>query len=341
MKAITVTAPGKMEMLEVEKPKITEPDQVLVKIHATGICGSDVHVYHGSNPYAVYPRVIGHEAAGEIEEVGADVTDLKQGDGVVFEPITYCGKCYACRSGHHNVCRSLKVLGCSVDGTFREYAVVPRSQVYKFDKEKLTYIEAATCEPYTIGAQASWRGDVRPGDIVLVHGAGPIGLIVADVAKSRGATVIVSEPNEKRLSMAKDFGADYSVNPTTENLDEFINKLTDGEGVNVIFEAAGVPALMAHATEQLSPAGRLVPMTFGKEPIPVNFKEINAKELTISGTRHQFQKFPETIENLPGRLDRVHKLITHTFPASEYKKAFETLEDKSSGAGKVILTFGE
>ena len=124
-----------------------------------------------------------------------------------------------------------------------------------------------------------------------------------------------------------------------EDLDAFIDKLTDHEGVNVIFEAAGVPALMAHAVEQLSPAGRLVAMTFGKEPIPVNFKELNAKELTILGTRHQYQKFPETIENLPGRLDRVHKLVTHVFPASEYKKAFETLEDKNSGAGKVILTF--
>ena len=136
-------------------------------------------------------------------------------------------------------------------------------------------------------------------NVVLVHGGGPIGLIVANIAKSRGATVIVSEPNESRLAWRKDFGADYSINPMKEDLDAFINKLTDGEGVNVIFEAAGVPALLAHATSQLSPAGRLVAMTFGKEPIPVNFKEINAKELTILGTRHQYQKFPEVVKILP------------------------------------------
>ena len=175
--------------------------------------------------------------------------------------------------------------------------------------------------------------------VVLVHGGGPIGLIVANIAKSRGATVIVSEPNESRLAMAKDFGADYSINPMKEDLDAFINKLTDGEGVNVIFEAAGIPALLAHATSQLSPAGRLVAMTFGKEPIPVNFKEINAKELTILGTRHQYQKFPEVVKILPDHLKEVDEITTHVFKAEDFQKAFDTLADRNSGAGKVVLTF--
>ena len=340
MKAITVIRPGHMQMLDVKKPAITEPDQVLVRIHATGLCVSDVHVAHGSNPYAVYPRVIGHEAAGEVEAVGEAVTDLAAGDGVVFEPITYCGKCYACRSGHHNVCRELKVLGCIVDGTFREYAVVKRSQLYQYDKRKMSYAQAALCEPYTIGFQANWRGDVRPGDVVLVHGAGPIGLIVADVAKSRGAVVIVSEPNENRLAMSARFGADYMVNPVKEDLDALIMDVTGGEGVNVIFEAAGIPALLEHAVGLLSPAGRLVAMTFGDTPIAVDFKAVNAKELTILGTRHQMQKFSETLESLGDRVDRVDQLITHVFPAERYEEAFAVLADKNSGAGKVILTFG-
>lgn len=339
MKAITVIRPGQVEMLDIEKPVITEPDQVLVRIRATGICGSDVHVAHGTNPYAVYPRVIGHEAAGEIEAVGDAVDGLKAGDCVVFEPITYCGKCYACRSGHHNVCRELKVLGCIVDGTFREYAVVRQSQVYKYDKDRMDFVQAALCEPYTIGAQANWRGNVSPGDVVLVHGAGPIGLIVADVAKSRGAVVIVSEPNENRLAMAAQFGADYMVNPLKEDLDALIAKVTDGEGVNVVFEAAGISALLEHAVEILSPAGRLVALTFGKTPIAVDFKAVNAKELTILGTRHQMQKFPETLKGLPDRLDRVDKLITHIFPAGKFEEAFAVLADKDSGAGKVVLTF--
>ena len=109
--------------------------------------------------------------------------------------------------------------------------------------------------------------------------------------------------------------------------------------VNVIFEAAGVPALLAHATSQLSPAGRLVAMTFGKEPIPVNFKEINAKELTILGTRHQYQKFPEVVKILPDHLKEVDEITTHVFKAEDFQKAFDTLADRNSGAGKVVLTF--
>ncbi len=339
MKGIVVLEPGKMELKELPMPEITSPDQVLVRVKASGICGSDVHVYHGSNPYAKYPRVLGHEASGVIEAVGSDVHDLKKGDGVVFEPITYCGHCYACRSGRHNVCRELKVLGCSVDGTFREYAVVPRTQVYKYDTSKMSFVQAAACEPYTIGLQATSRGAVREGDLVLVHGAGPIGLILCNVAKSLGAKVIVSEPNEKRLAWAVKFGADWSVNPGKQDLHSFINELTGGEGVNVVFEAAGVPALIQDAVKILSPAGRFVPMTFGKELIPIDFQAINAKELTIAGSRHQFQKFPQVVNFLPEHLKEVDMLITHTFPATEFERAFSTLADSSSGARKVVLTF--
>jgi L-gulonate 5-dehydrogenase len=339
MKGIMVVKPGKMEWMEMKKPTITRDDQVLVRIQATGICGSDVHVFHGTNPYASYPRVLGHEASGIVEETGCGVHDLRKGDGVVFEPITYCGSCYACRTGHHNVCRNLKVLGCSVDGTFREYAVVPRSQVYRFDTSKMSFVQAAVCEPYTIGLQATSRGDVRKGDLVLVHGAGPIGLILCNVAKSKGAKVIVSEPNEKRLAWAPKFGADWSINPTKEDLHAVINEISEGEGVNVVFEAAGVPALIQDAVEILSPAGRFVPMTFGKQLIPIDFKAINAKELTISGSRHQYQKFPIVVDYLPHHLKEVDMLVTHVFQANEFEKAFATLADKDSGARKVVLTF--
>ena len=339
MKAITVIQPNKAKILEVAIPQIEFSDQVLVRIRATGICGSDVHVLHGRNPYAKYPRVIGHEASGVIVAVGTAVTDLVPGDGVVFEPILYCSECYACRNGHHNVCRNLQVLGCTFDGTFREFVVARRSQVYKFNTNSMSYVQAAVCEPYTIGFQAIWRGNVHAEDIVLVHGAGPIGLILCDVAKSKGASVIVSEPIENRLSLAEDFGADYLVNPEKDDLHGLIDRITHGEGVNVVFEAAGIPSLIQDAITILSPAGRFVPMTFGKDPIAIDFKAINAKELTIAGTRHQYQKFPEVLSILPSRLDKVDKLITHIFPVIEFEKAFATLADKNSHAAKVVLTF--
>ena len=139
--------------------------------------------------------------------------------------------------------------------------------------------------------------------------------------------------------MAAGFGADHMVNPMKEDLDALIMEVTKGEGVNVVFEAAGIPALLEHAVKILSPAGRLVAMTFGQTPIAIDFKAVNAKELTILGTRHQMEKFPETLEQLPNRLDRVDRLITHVFPAEKYEKAFAVLADKGSGAGKVVLTF--
>jgi len=211
--------------------------------------------------------------------------------------------------------------------------------VYRFDTAKMTYVQAAVCEPYTIGLQATSRGGVREGDLVLIHGAGPIGLVLCNVAKSMGAKVIVSEPNEKRLAWASKFGADWSVNPLQEDLHAFIDRISGKEGVNVVFEAAGIPALIQDAVHLLSPAGRFVPMTFGKELIPIDFKAINAKELTICGSRHQYQKFPIVVDYLPKHLREVDMLVTHTFPASEYAKAFSTLADKESGARKVVLTF--
>ena len=339
MKTITVIKPNDIKIVELDKPQITKPTEVLVKICASGICGSDIHVLHGNNPFAKYPVIIGHEASGIIEDIGEEVKHLNKGDGVVFEPITYCGKCYACRTGHHNVCKELKVLGCIVNGTFSEYRVVDSSQVYKFDTNKINYIQATMCEPYTIGLHANDRGKVKLGDTVLVHGAGPIGLIVADIAITLGATVIISEPNEKRLKLAQEFGIDYIINPLEEDITKSVMNITKDEGVNVVFEAAGIPSLLQNAIEILSVAGRLVPMTFSKEPSPIDFKAVNAKELTILGTRHQYQKFDESVKLVETKLDKINKLVTHVIPFKDYEKAFEILENKLEDVCKVVLDF--
>lgn len=338
MKAVYISEPGKLEVIDREIPKIEKDSQVLVKITAAGICGSDIHIFHGTHAYATYPRIIGHEGCGVVSETGAAVTDLKVGDPVIIEPIRGCGTCYACRNGRYNCCPDIVVAGVHADGVMEEYLVVERDKLYKYDVS-LTPVEAATAEPYTIGAQANAQAGTMPGDLVLIHGAGPIGMIICDIAESRGATVIVSEVNEDRLKLAKDFGAKYTINPLKEDLKETIMKLTNGEGVNVVFETSGVPALMSLSVELLSPHGRLVPLTFAPEPVPVNFRQINKNELVIAGTRNQNSKFKEVVESLPGRKDRIDKLVTHVFPVEEAKKAFETAMDKNSGACKVVITF--
>lgn len=339
MKAVYIKEPGKLEVIDVEKPSIKKDTQALVKITAAGICGSDIHIFHGTHAYATYPRIIGHEGCGIVEEVGSAVTDLKPGDSVIIEPITGCGTCYACRHGRYNCCPDIKVAGVHIDGVMEEYFVTERNKLYKYDPNELTPVEAATAEPYTVGAQANAQANTQPGDLVLIHGAGPIGMIICDIAEKRGATVIVSEVNEDRLKIAKDFGAKYTINPKKEDLKEAIMKITDGKGVNVVFETSGVPALTSLSVELLSPHGRLVPLTFAPEPVPINFRLMNKNELVIAGTRNQNGKFPEVVESLPSRKDRIDKLVTHVFPVEEAEKAFDTAMDKTSGSCKVIITF--
>ena len=294
MKAVYVSEPGKLEVIEKEIPQLKTSTQVLVKITAAGICGSDIHIFHGTHAYATYPRIIGHEGCGVVERIGNQVTGLKAGDPVIIEPIHGCGTCYACRNGRYNCCPDIVVAGVHADGVMEEYMVVESSQLYKYDPV-LTPVQAATAEPYTIGAQANAQARTMPEDLVLIQGAGPIGMIICDMAEALGATVIVSEVNEARLEIAKSFGAKYTINPQKRDLREAVMDITDGKGVNVVFETSGVPALTSLSVELLSPHGRLVPLTFAPEPVPINFRLANKNELVIAVSRNQNRKLQEGV----------------------------------------------
>ena len=338
MKTIRALKPHDVQWMNMEEPTLNGSHDVRVRVKAGGVCGSDIHIWHGTNIYAVYPLTLGHEIAGEVESVGAEVQRLKTGDRVVLEPFKCCGKCYACTHGRPNVCQHLQVFGAHIDGGFCEYLVADEKQFHKIP-DTLSFQQAAMIEPYTIAAQSVWRGDVQKGDIVLIHGAGPIGLIIADTASRMGAAVIVSEVNEYRLNLAKNFGADHLINPMEQDTKDTLNKITGGMGPNVIFEATGIPALLSESVKLASVAGRIVPLAFGPEPIPIPFSEINKKELTIAGTRHQTYKFAPVIETFEKNLDRVNSLITGVYPAAEFKQAFEDFTNKDSKHCKVLLGF--
>lgn len=338
MKAIRALAPHDVRMIDLPMPEITNPADVRIKVVVGGVCGSDIHVWHGTNIYAVYPLNLGHEIAGIVESIGTDVEDLAVGDRVVLEPFQCCGTCYACRVGRPNVCQSLQVYGAHIDGGFCEYLVSPSRNFHKVP-DTLTFEQAAMIEPYTIAAQCAWRADVRDGDVVLIHGAGPLGLIVADTVSRMGATVIVSEVNQHRLESAKIFGADHIINPMEQDFKTTIMKITDGMGPNVIFEATGVPALLAESMPLASVAGRIVPLAFGSQPIPIAFSEINKKELTILGSRHQTFKFKPVIETFVQHLDKIDQLITGSFAADDFIQAFEAFTEANTKHRKVILKF--
>lgn len=338
MKAIQVVKPGDVRLVEREIPSVHKADQVLMKVRAAGICGSDIHVAHGTNPVAIYPLVPGHEISGEVVDIGSAVSRLRKGDRVILEPITYCGECYACKKGRQNVCESLQVNGAHVDGGFQEYLLTTEKQLHKIP-DGVSFIQATLVEPYTIGAQANWRGGVTEDDIVLIYGAGPIGLVVLDTARSASATCIVSEISPARRAAAKKFGADLVINPLGENLEKIVAEFTNNSGPNVIFEAAGVNSLFEQAIKIVSAAGTVVAMNLSVNPAAVAMAPIVKKEINIVGSRLQNNKFRQVIETFPDKLNKVNMLITHTFDFEDFQRAFTAFEDRNSGVCKIVLTF--
>ncbi|GEK59061.1 alcohol dehydrogenase [Marinococcus halophilus] len=340
MKAIQVSEPGQLNVIEIEKPRIENEHEVLVKVHAAGICGSDMHIYHGSNPFTVYPRIIGHEVAGEVAEIGESVHSLQVGDKVSLEPIQSCGECYACKQGQPNVCENLEVYGVHRDGGMREFMSAPEKNWHKLDEET-SWNEAVLTEPLTIGAQATARGGVKEGDTVLITGAGPTGISCLLVAKLKKARVIMTDLNDERLNYASSIGADVTINPGNEpDVFDRVSQETNGMMANVVIDAVGTEKTFEQAVSMASIAGRVVTLGFNKAPSSLTSLDITKKELMIVGSRLQSNKFPEIIEYInQGKLD-VESMVSHRFNFQDVQQAFEQLESAPNEVRKAVLAFG-
>lgn len=338
MKALQIKKAFELEVIDVEKPRIVNANDVLVKTKRVGICGSDMHIYHGTNPLATYPRVVGHEVAGEVVEVGADVTMVKVGDHVVVEPISYCGECYACRKGRPNVCETLSVFGVHEDGGMREYFVLPEKQLHVVDSS-LDWDEIVLAEPYTIGAQAVWRGNVEEGDTVFIQGAGPIGICILKMAKLIGATVIISDLNEERLNFAKENGGDFVIDAGNESVDEKVMDITNGLGANVVIDAVCLPQTFELGLKVASIAGTIVCLGFDERPSMLPQLPITKKELTIAGSRLQTNQFKKVVELLNNRKIESKGLITHKFSLLDVKEAFTFVEKNPDVVKKALIIF--
>ncbi|MDQ0338039.1 L-gulonate 5-dehydrogenase [Caldalkalibacillus uzonensis] len=338
MRAVQVTQKRQIDIIEKDKPRILNENEVLVKVKMVGICGSDMHIYHGSNPLATLPRVIGHEVTGEIVEVGKHVSRCLVGDKVVIEPIITCGQCYACRKGRKNVCTNLEVLGVHRDGGMQEYLVIPEDLVYKVD-QNMDWSTAVLVEPFTIGAQAVWRGNVQAGDVVLIMGAGPIGLCCLQMAKLRGAKCIVTDLRDERLEFAKMWGADYIINASRTNVINEVMSITGREGANVVIDAVCTPQTFENAVDLASVAGHIVILGFNTGFSKIVQLPITKKELTICGSRLQTNKFPEVIKLFQNQSLRVDGMVTHQFPVENIKQAIELIEGYPHQVRKVVISF--
>lgn len=338
MKAVQIPKAMELEIQDLEQPVIQNPEEVLVKVKRVGICGSDMHIYHGTNPLATYPRIPGHEVAGEVVAIGAGVEDVKVGDHVVVEPIHYCGECYACRKGRPNVCQSLSVFGVHEDGGMREYFVLPERQLHVVDPS-LDWDEAVLAEPFTIGAQAVWRGGVQDTDTVLIQGSGPIGICILKMAKLQGAKVIITDLEQERLAFAKENGADEIINAREESVVDRVMELTDGEGPNVVIDAVCLPSTVELGVNVVSPAGTVVILGFDERPSQIPQLPITKKEVTIVGSRLQTNQFGRVVSLLNDRKLKGDDFITHQFPLDQVKEAFSFVEKNPGEVRKAVIVF--
>ena len=304
MKAIQVIKPNDLRIVEMEKPQITEEKNVLVKMKAAGICGSDIGIYHGTNAAATYPRVIGHEIVGVVEEVADGVSNVQIGDRVIIDQITACGHCYACRKGRPNVCGNLQVKGVHIDGGYREYIAVNEKDCYHLP-DTLSDEEAVMIEPTTIAVQCCSRAQLESEDSVLLIGAGALGSSILKILQLYAPKkIIVSDIDEDKLKEALEHGATDVINSKTEDVAERCHELTEGYGVTVSIDAACVKGSLLTALKATGNAGRVITMGFSVAPDEINQFLITSKELDVRGSRLQNRRFQTVIDLVnDGKID--------------------------------------
>lgn len=335
MKALVFYDAQKCRFEERGEPQITSSDQVIVHVRAVGICGSDMATYLGA-PTRKLPLVPCHEFAGEVYEVGSGVTQFSVGDRVVVEPMLTCGNCYACKTGRKNVCRSLKTVGSHCDGAMQEFFLTTENHLYRIP-DSMTFIQATLIEPYTIGAQINTRLNTKAGDRILVHGAGPIGLIIMLVANKIGAKVAVSQRSEGRRMLAKKLGAAMVINPQTENIDEKIKEFTEGRGPNIIIDSAGIPELTTKAVFQAGENARLGNICFAQKDIKLDLHEFVSKKLSLHGSRLQINQFQNVIDNYTDIIVKNDSIITNVFPFENADQAFSLFGNREDNTCKIVV----
>ena len=308
MRSIIFDAPRKIRVGDWETPK-PGPGEVLINTRATGVCAGDLYIYQGKNPYAVYPQVAGHEVAGEIVEIGAGVEDFKVGEAVVVEPFIGCGTCYPCRVGKSNCCANLRIVGVHFPGGFGEMFVAPAKNVYRIPAG-MSFADASFAEPVAIGVQATRRGAVSKGELVVVIGCGPIGLAIIEVARAKGARVVATDLQEGRRRTAESFGAEVA--PPGDALLPHIMELTSGEGAAVVVEATGSEKAMEQTVDLVAAGGRIVIVGLVKEGARVSFPglDFTRKEMTVVGSRASTRCFPESLELLASGAIRYPEIAT-------------------------------
>lgn len=337
MVTISVSNPHHLAIDERDAPPPGQGEIAMTVIRA-GICGSDMHILHGSNPFVTYPRIIGHEFAGIVTALGRGVSGLAIGDHVVADPVISCGHCHPCRIGRSNVCAKLQVIGVHRDGGFRSTAIIPQENAVRISPS-LSFDVAVLAEPLAVAANVLWRTGCSADDTVMIYGAGTVGITVLQVAKMRGARCIVADIDPQRLERALAFGADAVINSKETSVPDEVAGEMDGLGPSVVIDGAGIPALLDEACRIAGPAGRIGLLGFSSAPCNISQQEIVRKELTLVGSRLNRRFIPEVVEWLETGKLKPKGMVTQTFAAADAKAAFDLVEQHPEQTLKVQLAF--
>jgi 2-desacetyl-2-hydroxyethyl bacteriochlorophyllide A dehydrogenase len=337
MKGIVCEEPGRLRVTDIDPPK-AKPGEALVRMRRIGICGSDLSAYKGTQPIVTYPRVLGHELAGEIAGLEDAGSDLRTGDRVAVLPYLECGRCFACRNGKTNCCTDLKVYGVHVHGGMQEYMAVPTDHLIK--SETLGFDELAMVECMAIGAHAVRRSGVKPGEYALVIGAGPIGMGVIQFARAAGAKVIAVDRVEDRLKFCRDhFGLEYAVRAEGPWGDE-VKTIAKGEYPSAVFDASGNLSSMEQAFNLVCAGGVVVMVGLVKEKISFFDPDFHRRELTVMSSRNATRGDLEYVmRSLVEGKAKVLPLITHRTTLDDLIARFPSWLKPESGVVKAVIEF--
>ncbi|WP_282080296.1 zinc-binding alcohol dehydrogenase family protein [Aquimarina algiphila] len=335
MKYIVCEKPG--EFLLKEKPApIRKNNEALLKVKKVGVCGTDLHAYSGNQAFFKYPRILGHELATEVLEIGDNHRGIKAGDKVVIMPYISCGQCIACRNGKTNCCTNIEVLGVHTDGGMQEEITVRTDLL--LPANQLSHDEMAIVEPLAIGAHAIRRANIQPNEIVVVVGCGPIGIGIVKLAQIAGAKVIALDTNNNRLEYTKnEIGADYVLN-VLDNPVEKISEITNGDMATAVFDATGHRGALETGPDYMAHGGRYVLVGLSKGELVFTHPKIHAKETTIMCSRNA------TLEDFEHVIDVLHQFpttsfITHNVGFTEMINNFDSWTKPETGVIKATIDF--
>ena len=344
MRALRKVAPG--PGAELQEVPVPEPGagQVLIRVDAASICGTDLHIYEW-NPWAEKriqtPLTFGHEMAGEVVATGPEVHHIAPGAFVSVEGHVFCGFCPQCRRGRRHTCERLRILGVDFDGCFAEYVVVPEANVWVVDK-RIPPDVASIHDPFGNAVHSAFiKGGAAEivASTVVVLGCGPIGLFAVGICRATGARQVVAvEPNEFRQGLAKQMGADVVVDPAREDPVAAVMEATEGHGAEVVLEMSGVPTVIEQGSRMLCGGGRMALLGLPTEPVSLDVTDqIIFKEARLYGVtgRVLFKTWEQTSTLLASGMVDVTPVITHRFPLEDYAQAFEAM--RSGRSGKVIV----